>query len=261
MELAQALQQLSMRKIWLAVGLLVAAVVGVGAKQSLKPTVYSAAATQMVVDSPRSALGDIGAALDPVVARAGLYARLMTSPEALDAIGRASGIPGNQIAATGPVDVGLPQPAALPTPTVVATHFKLELNQNPALPTVDIYTEAPTTRQAIALANGAVTGFAAYLSALEAQSGVLPLHRVQIRELGSAIGGVVDSGASSKLAVLVAVAVLLAWCLMILLFLKMRAGLAARRAAGLTAAAPSARNGDLTHPSSALTGPPTSRRS
>ena len=173
MELAQALVQLWQRKIWLVVGLVVAALAAFGSRELLKSKVYAAATTQMVVDSPQSALSNIAPDLAPLTTRAGIYAQLMTSPPAVDAIGRAAGIPGAAIAATGPPNAGPSQTAQQPAASSAPSGFKLLLNQDPSLPTIDVYTEAPTTRQAIALANGAVSGFASYLRSLE-RPGIRP---------------------------------------------------------------------------------------
>lgn len=224
MELAQALLALWQRKLLVAIGVLVAALAGVASVQLLKSTVYAAATTQMVVDSPRSALGNIDSSLDPFTARAGVFAQLMTTPQALDSIGQAAGIPSNEIAAQGPSSptATVTQPTTPQGAGPSATRFKLLLTQDPALPTIDVYAEAPTTQQAAALANGAVSGFTKYLRAIEAQGAIPAAQQVQIRQLGSAIGGVVDPSSSKKIAVLIAVIVFLAWCAAILLGAKWR---------------------------------------
>jgi len=226
MELAQALIQLWERKIWLLVGLIVAGVARFGVHQTAKSSVYAAATTQMVVDAPRSALGDIQSSLEPFTARAGVFALLMTSPQALNAIGHAAGIPGTQIAAEGPPQANLPQVGSSPTP--IDTPYKLQLNQDPTLPTVDVYAQAPTAKEAVDLANGAVTGFATYLKSLQVQGSVPTGQRVEIRQLGSAIGGVVNSSASTKMAGIVGFVVLLLWCGGILFAAKLRAAWAGR---------------------------------
>ena len=241
MELAQALVQLWQRKIWLAVGLVVAVLAAFASRELLKSNVYAAASTQMVIDSPQSALGNISPDLTPFTARAGIFSRLMTSPQALAAIGRAAGIPGTQIAAQGPPEVGLPQVAQQPYQS--PARFKLLLDQDPSLPTIDVYTQAPTTRQAIALANGAVTGFASFLQSLDQQGSVPPSRRVELRQLGNAVGGIVDPGANTKMAGLIAVAVLVVWCAMILYVSKVRSAWASRTTAPLGANT-SASNGD-----------------
>jgi hypothetical protein len=248
MEIAQALQLLWRRKIWLAVGLVVAIAVGAASIQLLKKEEYATAMTQMIVDSPRSPLGNTAASLDPFTARASVFADLMASHPALVEIGEAAGIPPDQIVASAPADTTgtttvSPTPPAAPQPV---TKYKLFLDQDPTLPTVDIYAEAPTTDQAIALANGAVTGFSRYLRTLESQTSIHANQRVEIRQLGQPVGGVVDPHASKKIAAVLVLLVLLGWCGMILLFERKRANKAQSHAAAATATAVSGFDDDQT---------------
>jgi hypothetical protein len=225
MELAQAVLLLWQRKTWVAVGVVVALGAGILSVQVLKKEVYATAATQMMVDSSRSPLANAGASLDPFTARANVFANLMTSWPALTAIGRAAGIPANQISATGPTTSGqavVAAPVSAPTSRQAPARFKLFVDQDPTLPTIDIYAQAPTTRQATALADGAVTGFASYLSALENQGSISADQRVQIRQLGAAVGGIVDPGANKKIAAVIVLMVLLVWCAAILLIERRR---------------------------------------
>lgn len=223
MALAQILLQLWRLRLWVVIGTLLAVAAAVASLSMSRSTVYSSASTQMLVDSPHSSLADAQTDLTGYVARATVFARLMTSPEALQYIGRAAGIPGNLIAATGPVEVnGSPNTASSPT-TVrrgrvvsVSSHYKLDFLQNPALPTVDVYGEAPTTKRAIALVNGAVAGFASYINQLGATGAIPSTRRIVIRQLGPATGGVVDPGASKKIALLIFVGVLVVWCALVL---------------------------------------------
>jgi hypothetical protein len=235
MELAQALLRLWKRRVWLAIGIVFAIVAGVASTVAMKSTTYAAASTQMVVDAPRSALGNLQTSLVPFTNRAIVFARLMTSPQALQYIGQAAGIPGNEIAAEGPSEIGAP--TATHTPTAVkdghliapTTKYVLRFDQNPELPTVDIYSQAPTANEAIALANGAVTGFSKYLDSLDVQTAVPDGQRVQIRQLGGAQGGVVDPGSSKSIAALVGMFVLIAWCVGILWVSRLRANLRAAK--------------------------------
>jgi hypothetical protein len=222
MGMAQLILRLWKLRLWVAIGVILAVGAAAASLTLAKSTVYAAASTQMVVDSPRSALGDAQTDLTPFTTRAVVYARLMTSPEALQYIGKASGVDGSLIAADGPAEIGVPQ--AVHTPSAVRgghevtppTQYSLRFDQNPVLPTVDIYSQAPTTHQAIALANGAVTGFAAYLNTLEARGNVPGGSRVQVRQLGGATGGVVDPGTSKKIALLAFIIVMALWSCFVL---------------------------------------------
>ena len=225
MELAQALQLLWGRKIRLALGLVVAGAVGVIALGALKTENYATAATQMIVDSPKSPLGNTSASLTPFTTRASVYADLMASHPALVAIGQAAHIPANQIDATAPANPdGTTTVAPVPAGSAQSiAKYKLFLDQDPTLPTINVYAEAPTTAAAIALANGAVTGFKTYLSSLEDQNAINTNQRVEIRQLGGAVGGMVDPHASKKIAAVVVLLVFLVWCAGIMLIERKRA--------------------------------------
>jgi hypothetical protein len=208
-------------RLWVGVGGLLAVLAAVASLTMFHSAVYSSASTKMLVDSPQSALANASVDLTGYLGRADVFARLMTSAEALQYIGQAAGVPGNLIAASGPVEVnGSPGAAHAPVAirggrdVAAPANYKLQLLQNPLLPTVDVYAEAPTTERAIALANGAVTGFGAFMNHLYAGSGfpVAPNKRIEIRSLGGATGGVVDPGASKKIAAMIFLAVLALWC-------------------------------------------------
>lgn len=238
MDLAQIVLKLWRHRRGVAAAMVVALLVAVGATTVMGSAVYAAASTQMLIDAPRSSLGDAETDLTPYTARASVFARLMTAPQALDYIGQAAGIPGNLIAASGPEEIGAPQ--ALHAPTSVqggqivspSSQYSLRFDQNPLLPTVDVYAQAPTVKQAIALANGSVNGFGAYLDQIERQSNVPINARVQARELGTATGGMVNPGASKKIAALVFVGVFALLCWLVLFADRFRAQLKAARSAG-----------------------------
>jgi hypothetical protein len=198
-------------------------------------TVYSIASTQMLVDSPNSALANANTLLTGYVARAGVFARLMTSDEALHYMGTAAGINGNLIEATGPIEInGSPTathiPAAIENGQALPASktYKLTFVQNPSLPTVEVMAAAPTTAKAIALANGAVTGFASFVNQLNAGS-VSAGNRIEIRQLGQATGGVVDPTASKSTALLAFVAVFAIWCWLVLFVSRLKANLRAAK--------------------------------
>ncbi len=220
-------------RLWVGLGALVAAVAGVGSVIATTSTVYASASTQMLVDSPNSALANATVDLTGYLDRAGVFARLMTSAEALQYIGNAAGINGNLIDATGPMEIdGSPMASHAPVAIVngkdlpAPTTYELSFVQNPSLPTVDVYAQAPTTEQAIALADGAVTGFAEFINHLNANH-VPRGQRIEIRQLGQATGGIVDPGAGKKIGVLVFLVVFAMWCSFVLFVTRVRAELRA----------------------------------
>lgn len=240
MTLATIVLKLWKLRLWLIPGVILGVAAAAGSIATSHTTVYATASTQMLVDSPVSTLADAQSDLTGYVARAAVFARLMTSDEALRYIGRAAGIPGNLIDANGPLEVNGATAAShapvqiqngdnLPAPAT----YKLSFNQNPSLPTVDVYAQAPTTAKAIALANGAVTGFRDFISQWNRNK--LPADkRIEVRQLGAATGGLVDSGASKKIAVLIFVAVLALWCGLVLFVSRLRAHLRAAKNTALS---------------------------
>lgn len=244
MTTAQILLRLWKRRIWVALCGVLAAAAAVASLTLGHSRVYASASTQMIVDSPQSALADARTDLTGYVARAVVFARLMTAPEALQYIGKAAGVPGNLIAAAGPVELAGPNATHSPSAvqgghlTSALPRYKLDFLQNPELPTVDVYSEAPTTTQAIALANGAVSGFGAYIAQLEARGAIPVGHRIEVRQLGGATGGVVDPGASKSTAVLVFVASFVLLCGAILLLDNFRGQLRAAKAKDAKGGAP-----------------------
>jgi hypothetical protein len=94
--------------------------------------------------------------------------------------------------------------------------YRLNFESQSNLPTITINSQAPTTSQAVALANGAAVGLKQYVTSLENSNKTPASSRVAIRQLGSANGGVVDGGIKKALAAIVFLAVFLLWCVLIL---------------------------------------------
>lgn len=229
MELALVIRELLGRKRLLAVGVIIALAAAVLSTHRLqgfmlkpKSLQYSAASTQVFIDSPSTVLGNVNPATTQLTTVATLDANFMTSPTMLDLIAKKVGLSGNQLEASGPTSS---LPRAIVEPTAVqrnveltgeTTPYRLDYSNNPNLPIVGIATQAPTTQQAIGLANAAASGLAQYVTNLQDQSGVPSHQRVIIRELGQAHGHVVNGGTSKKLAFMAFVAVFFLWCVLLL---------------------------------------------
>jgi len=222
-------------RLWVGLGVLVAGVAAVGSAMATTNAVFAVASTQMLVDSPDSALANATVDLTGYLDRAGVFARLMTSNEALQYIGKAAGINGNLIEASGPMEInGSPMATHAPVEVVDGQElpapptYQLSFVQNPSLPTVDVNAQAPTTKQAIALADGAVTGFANFINHLNA-TGVTLGRRVEVRQMGRATGGVVDPGAGKKIGILAFLGVFALWCGIVLYVDRLKADLRAAK--------------------------------
>jgi hypothetical protein len=221
-EFALVVRELLSRWRWLLLGFVLA---GAAAFLMSKPKslVYSAASTQVFVDTSSSVLGNTSQNTIGLENLASLYANFMASPTILEMIGRQVGLSGGQIYAAGPVDPNLPRTIQEPTDlqrnvqlTGESTPYRLGFTADPNAPQIGIYAQAPTTPLAVALANASVVALQQYVGHLEAADNVPAADRAVIRPLGSAIGSVVNSGMRKQLAVMVFVAVLALWCCLML---------------------------------------------
>jgi hypothetical protein len=230
MEFALILRELSKRRVALGIGVVIAVIAAILSVYRLESSglaprslQYSSASTQVFVDTPSSVLGDLQPSFEPLQARATVYANFMASPTFLALVGEKAGIPGDQIYAAGPVDPSVPRVVEEPTAvernveiTGESTPYRLNFNDDPNLPTIGIYAQAPNTRQAVALANASAAALAQYVATLAKTGNTPPAQRVVIRQLGSASGGVVDGGISKAVALLTFVGVFVLWCVLVL---------------------------------------------
>ena len=222
MELALAIRRLLRHRLLLAIG--VALAIG-AALLALKPKTlhHSTATTQVLVDAPSSALADIQQSVVPLQTLATTLANFAPSPAVLNLIGQYAGLQGNQLYAEGPLVQNVPrtiqEPTALQRNVQIAgetTPYRLEFNADPNLPEIGIYAQAPTTAQAVKLANAAVAGLTEYVNSLATTAKVRDSRRVVIRQLGQATGSVDSPSASKTLAVLAFIGVFVLWCVLIL---------------------------------------------
>lgn len=236
MEFALVLRELSRRWPLLIAGILVAAIAATfsvyrleGTKLKPRSLQYSGASTQVLVDTPSSVLGNLSQSFEPLSARATVYANFMVSPAVLKLIGQQAGLSGEQIYASGPVNAN--QPRVVQEPTALKRNIEITGETNPYrlsfesqanLPTITINSQAPTTREAVRLANGAAVGLKQYVINLENSNKIPATSRVTIRQLGPANGGVVNGGIKKALLAIVFAVVFLLWCVLVLAGLRFR---------------------------------------
>jgi hypothetical protein len=225
MGFALALRELSTHRRLLALGALVAVFAatlsvyrldGFGLKaRSLQ---YSAASTQVLVDSDSSALGNLSESFESLATRAVVYADFMTNPTVLNLIGKQVGLQGAQIYAVGPVTGATrveQEPTALKRNIEITGEtkpYRLNFESQNNLPTININAQAPTTKQAVALANAAALVMHSYVAEDISVGSIAAPARVVIRQLGEANGAVVDGGISKQLFLIVFVLVFALWC-------------------------------------------------
>jgi hypothetical protein len=236
MEFALVLRELWSRRRIVSVGILVGVLVAMLSVYrldglSLKPRAlqFSSASTQLFVDTPTTALGDVNANVSQLQTMATVLANFMASPTVVDLIGKQVGLSGQQIYAAGPVVLNQPRSVVEPTQlkrnvevTGETIPYRIEFLNDPSLPTIGINTQAPTTAMAIRLADASVTALQQYVTTLEENSSTPRQQRVVIRPLGHALGGVVNSGISKKLAAMIGIAVFFLWCVLVLVGVRFR---------------------------------------
>ncbi len=236
MEFALILRELWARKRMLALGAAVAFVVALlsvyrldGFALKRRTLQYSSASTILLVDTPTSVLGDVKAEFVPLINRAQVYANFLASPGIVDLIGKHAGVKGEQLYAAGPVEPLEPRTIQEPTATKrnveitgESMPYRLTFTDSTSSPSIGVFTQAPTTKTAEALANAAGTGLEEYVAKVQAEQKVPVASRVVVRQLGEAHGGVVDGSFSRSLALVVFLGVLFLWCVMMLAVARLR---------------------------------------
>ena len=231
MEFALAIRRLLRHRILLAIGVIVAAFVGIFSTYQITSSGltarggvhHSTASTEVLVDAPSSALANTEAPSTTLLSIAQTIANFAPNPDVLNLIGHHAGLQGSQLYAEGPTNLDLPRVIQEPTDmqrNVQIDHeqvpFRLEFNQNPNIPVISIDAQAPTTAGAVSLADAAVAGLRDYIAGLAATGKVGAGHQVVLRQLGAATGSVDAPSAGKELAVLAFLGVFVIWCVLML---------------------------------------------
>ena len=187
-----------------------------------RTNVFATASTQILVDTPRSAFADLSNEIDPLETRASVFARFLTSPAAIALIAAEARLPAAAIEAQGPYELNLPPFQQEPTAEQRSSQiigegalYRLRFENNPDLPIVSVFAQAPTRGAAITLAAAAPAALSAYVEGIQRRQGTPDNRQVEIRTLGAATGGVVNEGVDRQIAALVFVVVLAAWCILL----------------------------------------------
>jgi hypothetical protein len=232
MELARTLKTLWIRRRLVALGAVVALIAALLSVYSVglfppsmtsRTNVFATASTQLLVDAPDSAFADLENDLTPLETRASVFARFLASPVALQLIAKEAKVPLSSIEAEGPYDINLPVIQQEPTAGQRSSQiigegalYRLRFENNPVLPVVSVFAQAPTESEAIDLANAAPRALRTYINEIQQQQDTPESRRVVIRKLGNATGGVVNAGANVQIALLVFIVVFGAWCMLLI---------------------------------------------
>lgn len=194
------------------------------------------AQVHVLVDSPKSRSVDFNSQttstdIAALTQRAVLVGNVMASIPVREYISRHSGIPANLIQAVAPITANVPRVITEPgsekrTSDLWAStdQYRLDIEANPTVPILDIYSQAPTTDAAVRLANGAVAGLQQYLRAVASSEHLSPGQQVNVLQLGSAVGGVVTGHMNYELFLLTFLVVLLIGCCTVVFVSRARRG-------------------------------------
>jgi hypothetical protein len=232
MELARTLNTLWIRRRLVALGALIAALAAALSVYSVgllppslesRTNVFATASTELLVDTPDSAFADLANDITPLSTRAGVFARFLATPAAVELIAADIDVPTESITAEGPYDVNLPTIQQEPTAGQRSSQilgegalYRLRFENNPVLPIVAVFAQAPTESEALALANAVPRALRTYIREIQAEQETPAGRKIVIRRLGSARGGVVNEGANVQIAGLVFLILFGGWCMLLI---------------------------------------------
>lgn len=234
MDVAVALHQIWLKKLWLVPVAIVAAIAAtmVAYHVSIFPPQlesrsieFGAADTELLVDSARSSLTDAAIPLDALGSRAQVYAELLRSEPVRQLIGDEAGIPWRELVVDGfasdGANVGLQgQPSATERAAELASqgnNDQLFFRVEPGQPIIQLTAQAPTAEGAERLVQGAAVALPAYIDSLQVERGVSGGSRVQLTQLGLPNGALVNRSADLVMASIAGVGVFFLGCMLILL--------------------------------------------
>jgi hypothetical protein len=219
------------RRVWVSV-VVVASVMGaivISHDVSLNPPAIhkkktlqlGSATTNVLIDSPRSAIGNLDDPLEPLAARTSVVALLIESEAVRESIAKRVGLDPRVL--TTQVERPNPESGARASDIVSeAAGYRVSARPEGNVPIVNLNAQAPTAKEAIAIAEASAEAVTAYVRALQTRDRIPELSRVQLRRLGPARGGAVSPGAARTAALLAFVVVVVVGCLLILVIARVR---------------------------------------
>ncbi len=232
MDLDHVIATLTRMKLAVALIVLAALVAGVlagykptGFPPKLEPRITSlgVASKQLLLDGWRSPLLDRRFDTEPLAARAGTFAQVLSSPAVLQAAARKTGIPVERITSEGPYvgqaapwNVVVPSEARSNQVTAERRVYRLSFVTRQTLPMVTIYAQGPTPEDAARLAEGTYQALHDYLARLAADIEPAPSRPIVLRDMGPAASGPLPGGIGKAVIVLAFGGVLIVGLLILL---------------------------------------------
>jgi hypothetical protein len=170
---------------------------------------------EILVDSERSPIADVGRDLEPLTARAGVFARYIAGGNVVALIAKETGIPVKQIEVAGPAP--LPGEAAgVTTAPSKLLPYGIEIVQRDELPIVNVGTRAPTVAEARALAAATPGAVREIVTGIQKQQQIPTSKKVTFRVLGPAQADLATEALGAKAAIAIFVVLFLLGILAIL---------------------------------------------
>jgi hypothetical protein len=164
--------------------------------------VEASGSVEILVDSAKSPIADVGRDLEPLTARAGVFARYIAGGNVIDKIAAATGIPPKEIEVAGPAPLpGEATGATAPPPRRLP--YGIEVAQRDALPILNVVTRAPTLEEARELAAAAPAAVREIVTSIQQQQGIPDRKRVTFRVLGPAQSQPVTEALGAKIALMI----------------------------------------------------------
>ncbi len=170
---------------------------------------------EILVDSAKSPIADVGRDLEPLTARAGVFARYIAGGNVIKLISDKTGIPVKQIEVAGPAPLPGEAVGVTAAPTKLKP-YEIEIVQRDALPIVNVGTRAPTVAEARELAAATPGAVRKIVSAIQQQQQIPDAKKVTFRVLGPAQADLSTEALGAKAAIAIFLVVFALGILLIL---------------------------------------------
>lgn len=235
MDLVHIIVTLWQRRVWVAVVAVIAFAgamvnvyhVGLAPPSLEKKSIeFGAAQTQIMIDTPNSALVRLSDDIVTLGSRASIFSSFLSSEPVQKAISKEAGVPEGVIAVS----------ASTGTPGVAQSDkeagadqranelikeglgYSVTFGARPQLPVIVITTQAPSGEQAVKLADAAAAGVRNFVTETQDEQKITPSARMVVRQLGTATGGTVNEGASKLFTMLIFTALFIIGCVLVVVF-------------------------------------------
>jgi hypothetical protein len=155
---------------------------------------------EILIDSAKSPIADVGRNLEPLTARAGVFARYIAGGNVIKQISKATDIPVKEIEVAGPAP--LPGEAIGTTaPPENIRPYGMQIVQRDELPIVNVETRAPTVAEARELAAATPAAVRDIVSRIQLAEHVPDSKQVTFRVLGPAQAALTTEALGAKVAI------------------------------------------------------------